>query len=100
MAGTRSQEMADDEQDLTAPGSPAWWAARHGRAEPERRVPITLSRIVSAALELIDREGARGAEHAEPGHGAADRHHDAVPVRGRQGRGAGAGRRPRARGNT
>ncbi len=57
MAGTRTQVTADDEQDLTAPGSPAWWAARHGRAEPERRVPITLSRIISAALELIDREG-------------------------------------------
>jgi AcrR family transcriptional regulator len=57
MAGTRRQGTADDEPDLTAPGSPAWWAARQGRAEPERRVPITLSRIVAAALELIDREG-------------------------------------------
>src|SRR6266436_1367582 len=56
MAGTRAQEMADAE-DLTAPGSPAWWAARQDKAVPERRVPITLSRIVAAALELIDREG-------------------------------------------
>jgi AcrR family transcriptional regulator len=57
MAGTRSQEIADDEQDLTAPGSPAWWAARQGKAEPARRVPITLDRIVAGALELIDRDG-------------------------------------------
>jgi AcrR family transcriptional regulator len=49
--------MADDEQDLPAPGSPAWWAARQGKADPARRVPITLDRIVAAALELIDREG-------------------------------------------
>jgi AcrR family transcriptional regulator len=57
MAGTHIQETVDDEQDLTAPGSPAWWAARQGRAEPPRRVPITLDRIVAGALELIDREG-------------------------------------------
>src|SRR5258708_10285007 len=57
MAGTRTQKIADDEQDLTAPGSPAWWAARQERAEPVRRVPITLDRIVSGALELIDRDG-------------------------------------------
>jgi AcrR family transcriptional regulator len=57
MAGTRTQETVDDEQDLTAPGSPAWWAARQGRAEPPRRVPITLDRIVAGALELIDRAG-------------------------------------------
>jgi AcrR family transcriptional regulator len=57
MAGTRTQEIADGEQDLTAPGSPAWWAARQERAEPVRRVPITLDRIVTGALELIDRDG-------------------------------------------
>src|SRR6266481_6065587 len=57
MAGTPIQETADDEQDPTAPGSPAWWAARQGRAEPPRRIPITLDRIVAGALELIDREG-------------------------------------------
>jgi AcrR family transcriptional regulator len=57
MAGTRTQEIADGEQNLTAPGSPAWWAARQDRAEPVRRVPITLDRIVSGALELIDRDG-------------------------------------------
>jgi AcrR family transcriptional regulator len=57
MAGTRTQETADDEQDLTAPGSPAWWAARQDRAESARRIPITLDRIVAGALELIDREG-------------------------------------------
>src|ERR1700736_1812651 len=57
MAGTHMQETVDDEQDLTAPGSPAWWAARQGRAEPARRVPITLGRIIAGALELIDREG-------------------------------------------
>jgi AcrR family transcriptional regulator len=56
MAGTRIQ-AADDEQELTAPGSPAWWAARQDRAEPPRRVPITLDRIVAGALALIDREG-------------------------------------------
>ena len=57
MAGTRTQDTVDDEQDLTAPGSPAWWAARQDRAEPARRVPVTLDRIVAGALELIDREG-------------------------------------------
>ncbi len=57
MAGTRIQATADDAQDLTAPGSPAWWAARQDRAEPARRVPITLDRIIAGALELIDREG-------------------------------------------
>src|ERR1700736_6405012 len=57
MAGTHMQETVDDEQDLTAPGSPAWWAARQDRAEPARRVPVTLDRIVAGALELIDREG-------------------------------------------
>jgi len=57
MAGTRTQATANDERDLTATGSPAWWAARQGRAEPPRRIPITLDRIVVGALELIDREG-------------------------------------------
>src|SRR5689334_7732852 len=57
MAGTRTRDVAGDEQDLTAPGSPAWWAARKGRAEPVRRVPITLARIIGGALELIDRDG-------------------------------------------
>jgi AcrR family transcriptional regulator len=57
MAGTHAQEVAGDEQDLTAPGSPAWWAARNGRAEPQPRVPITLDRIIAGALELIDRDG-------------------------------------------
>jgi AcrR family transcriptional regulator len=57
VAGTRIQDTVADDQDLTAPGSPAWWAARQDRAEPARRVPITLGRIVSAALELIDRDG-------------------------------------------
>src|SRR5258708_28361109 len=57
MAGTRTQETVDDEPDLTAPGSPAWWAARQDRAEPARRIPITLDRIIAGALELIDREG-------------------------------------------
>jgi AcrR family transcriptional regulator len=57
VAGTRTQETGGDEHDLTAPGSPAWWAARQDRAEPARRVPITLDRIVAGALELIDREG-------------------------------------------
>jgi AcrR family transcriptional regulator len=57
VAGTRTQGTIDDEPDPTAPGSPAWWAARQDRAEPVRRVPITLGRIVAGALELIDREG-------------------------------------------
>src|SRR5258708_39351721 len=57
MAGTPIQETADDEQDPTAPGSPAWWAARQDRAEPPRRIPITLGRIIAGALELIDRQG-------------------------------------------
>ena len=57
MAGTHTQEAVDGEQALTAPGSPAWWAARQDRAEPVRRIPITLDRIVAGALELIDREG-------------------------------------------
>lgn len=57
MAGTRIQEVAGDEQDLTPPGSPAWWAARKDREEPVRRIPITLGRIVAGALELIDRDG-------------------------------------------
>ena len=57
MAGTRAQQVAGDEKDLTAPGSPAWWAARNDREEPVRRVPITLDRIIAGALELIDREG-------------------------------------------
>src|SRR5260370_23546120 len=57
MVGTRTREIADDEQDLTAPGSPAWWAARQDKAEPVRRVPITPGRIVAGALELIDRDG-------------------------------------------
>jgi AcrR family transcriptional regulator len=57
MAGTRTQVTADDEHGLTAPGSPAWWAARQDRAGQVRRVPITLDRIIAGALELIDREG-------------------------------------------
>ena len=57
MAGTRTQETVDDDPDPTAPGSPAWWAARQDKAEPVRRVPITLGRIVAGALELIDRDG-------------------------------------------
>jgi AcrR family transcriptional regulator len=47
----------NDERGVTPPGSPAWWAARQGRAEPVRRVPITLDRIVAGALKLIDRDG-------------------------------------------
>jgi AcrR family transcriptional regulator len=57
VAGTHTQEAVNDEQALTAPGSPAWWAARQHRAEPVRRIPITLDRIVAGALALIDREG-------------------------------------------
>src|SRR5258708_29866778 len=57
MAGAPIQETADDEQDPTAAGSPAWWASRQDRAEPPRRIPITVGRIVAGALELIDREG-------------------------------------------
>jgi AcrR family transcriptional regulator len=57
MAGTRARTRIKDPQDLTAPGSPAWWAAHHDRAKPARRVPITLDRIVAGALELIDRDG-------------------------------------------
>jgi AcrR family transcriptional regulator len=57
VAGTRIHETADDEPDPTAPGSPAWWAARQDKAEPVRRAPITLGRIVACALELIDRDG-------------------------------------------
>jgi len=57
VAGTRTQEAVNDEQAPTAAGSPAWWAARQDRAEPVRRIPITLDRIVTGALELIDREG-------------------------------------------
>jgi AcrR family transcriptional regulator len=57
VGGTRTQTKTDNSQDLTAPGSPGWWAARHDKVEPARRVPITLDRIVAAALELIDREG-------------------------------------------
>jgi len=57
VAGTHTQEAVDGEQALTAPGSPAWWAARKDRAEPVRRIPITLDRIVAGALALIDREG-------------------------------------------
>lgn len=60
MTGTHANETAgeeNEEQDLTAPGSPAWWAARQGRQEPVRRPPISLAGIVAGALELIDREG-------------------------------------------
>jgi AcrR family transcriptional regulator len=57
VAGTRTQETVDDEPNPTAPGSPAWWAARQDKAEPVRRVPITLDRIVAGALALIDRDG-------------------------------------------
>src|SRR5258708_13904629 len=57
VAGTRTQETVNDEQAPTAPGSPAWWAARQDRAETVRRIPITLDRIIAGALELIDREG-------------------------------------------
>ncbi|MFD4530205.1 TetR/AcrR family transcriptional regulator [Streptomyces sp. NPDC058470] len=57
MTGTQAHETGDDWQDLRAPGSPAWWAARQGREEPSRRPPITLDRIVAGALAFIDREG-------------------------------------------
>src|SRR3984893_14601325 len=57
VAGTHTQEAVSDEQALTAPGSPAWWAARQDRAETVRRIPITLDRIIAGALQLIDREG-------------------------------------------
>src|ERR1700721_3180856 len=45
VAGTHTQVAVNDERDVTAPGSPAWWAARQDRAEPVRRVPITLDRM-------------------------------------------------------
>jgi AcrR family transcriptional regulator len=57
MAGTRARTRNKDEPDLTAPGSPTWWAAHQVRAKETRRVPITLDRIVAGALELIDRGG-------------------------------------------
>ncbi|WP_327256522.1 TetR/AcrR family transcriptional regulator [Streptomyces sp. NBC_01244] len=57
MTGTHANETGNQEQDLAAPGSPAWWAARQGREEPARRPPVTLAGIVAGALELIDREG-------------------------------------------
>jgi AcrR family transcriptional regulator len=57
MAGTRAETVVTDGQNLIVPGSPAWWAARYGRTEPARRVPITLDRIATGALDLIDREG-------------------------------------------
>jgi AcrR family transcriptional regulator len=57
VAGTRTQEIVNDEQGLIAAGSPAWWAARQDRAEPAPRIPVTLGRIVAGALDLIDREG-------------------------------------------
>jgi AcrR family transcriptional regulator len=57
VTGTHTHEAANDEQGLTAPGSPAWWAARQGREEPVRRPPLTSARIVAGALALIDREG-------------------------------------------
>jgi AcrR family transcriptional regulator len=57
VAGTNAQATVTNDKDATAPGSPAWWAARHGRAEVARRVPITLDRIVGGALGLIDRDG-------------------------------------------
>jgi AcrR family transcriptional regulator len=57
VAGTRIHEAVDGEQDLTAPGSPAWWAARQGKAQTARRPPISLDRIIAGALELIDRDG-------------------------------------------
>jgi AcrR family transcriptional regulator len=57
MAGTRARTTVNDKEGLTTPGSPAWWAAREDRADPVPRVPITLGRIVAAALDLIDREG-------------------------------------------
>jgi AcrR family transcriptional regulator len=57
VVGTRAQATVADQQDLTAPGSPAWWTARQDRTEPARRVPISLDRIVAGALELIDRDG-------------------------------------------
>jgi AcrR family transcriptional regulator len=39
------------------PGSPAWWQARSDAGRAGRRVPVTVERIVSTALALIDREG-------------------------------------------
>jgi AcrR family transcriptional regulator len=57
MSGTRPQQADDDEQDLSPPGSPAWWAGRQDWAESTRRVPITLGSIAAGALVLIDREG-------------------------------------------
>src|ERR1700736_359081 len=57
MAGTGARTAADRQDGRTTPGSPVWWAAQEQRAEPARRVPITLGRIVAGALELIDREG-------------------------------------------
>jgi AcrR family transcriptional regulator len=57
MAGTRGRTTVDDKEGQTTPGSPAWWAAREDRADPVPRVPITLGRIVAAALDLIDRKG-------------------------------------------
>ena len=50
MTGTGAEAAVIDGQDLIVPGSPAWWAARHGTAEPARRVPITLDRIITGAL--------------------------------------------------
>jgi AcrR family transcriptional regulator len=39
------------------PGSPAWWRARAESVPAGRRVPITIDRIVSVALAVIDRDG-------------------------------------------
>jgi AcrR family transcriptional regulator len=57
MAGTGVETAVTDGQNPIVPGSPAWWTARHGRAEPARRVPVTLDRVITGALDLIDREG-------------------------------------------
>jgi AcrR family transcriptional regulator len=57
MAGTRARSTLSDKEGLTTPGTPAWWAAREDRTQPVPRVPISLGRIVTAALDLIDRKG-------------------------------------------
>ena len=65
---------------------------------PRTTSPLSRERIVAAAIDLADRDGADGLSHAPARPGARRRSDVAVPPRPRQGRPARCGRRRRRRG--
>jgi AcrR family transcriptional regulator len=51
-----------NDRSIHPPGSPEWWLGRHAEPEPASRgpgrPPVGLERIIEAAMEILDSEGA------------------------------------------